>query len=231
MSPRRLTCFGVWGPSAREMLSTLTPQDLSTKAMPFLSMRETLIARIPVQMVRVTFVGELGYEFYAPSEMGLELWKLLWDSGQAFGMVACGYKAIDSLRAEKGYLYWGSDISPDETPYEAGLNFAVAKNKEFFGKRALMEHVPLKKLVTLVLADPRAVVLGNEPVRVDGKIMGRVTSGSYGAYIKSSIAFAYLPVERAEVGIMTEILVFGNWIPAKIVQGPLYDPKGTKVRV
>jgi glycine cleavage system T protein len=225
-----LTCFGLWGPSSREMLSMLTNQDLSTETMPFLSMRETTIGGFSVQLVRVTFVGELGYEIYAPSENGLALWELLWKTGQPFGVVACGYKAIDSLRAEKGYLYWGSDISPDVTPYEAGLNFAVAKDKEFQGKKALVEKVNRKKLVTMILNNPKAVVLGNEPVRIDGMVVGRVTSGSYGVSIKSSIAFAYLPAENAVVGEQAEILVFGNWINAQVVKGPLYDPKGLKVR-
>jgi glycine cleavage system aminomethyltransferase T/glycine/D-amino acid oxidase-like deaminating enzyme len=225
-----LTCFGLWGPFARTMLSALTEQDLSTETMPFLSMRETKIGGFGVQIVRVTFVGELGYELYAPVESGPSLWELLWRSGQEFGMVACGYKAIDSLRAEKGYLYWGSDISPDETPFEAGLNFAVAKDKTFLGKEALLEQVSKKRLVTMILDDSKAVVLGNEPVRMNGKVLGRVTSGSYGVSIRSSIAFAYLPVEFTVVGTKTEILVFGNWIAATIVQGPLYDPKGQKVR-
>ncbi len=225
-----LTCFGLWGPSAREMMSSLTNLDLSTAAFPFLTMRETHIGDIPVQLVRVTFVGEFGYELYAAAEKGSELWEMLWEAGKPFGLVACGYKAIDSLRSEKGYLYWGSDISTDETPYEAGLHFAVSKHKEFLGRKALTEHTPTKKLVTIILADPKAVVLGNEPVRVDGRVLGRVTSGSYGAHIQSSIAFAYLPVDQAAVGTQTEILVFGNWIAAKVMQGPLYDPKGIKVK-
>ena len=225
-----LTCFGIWGPAARDLLSTLTAQDLSTEAMPFLSMRETTIGDIPVQLVRVTFVGELGYEIYAPVEKGLALWQNLWTAGQPFGLVACGYKAIDSLRAEKGYLYWGADMSPDETPFEAGLGFAIAKNKDFLGKNALMAHGLTKKLVTLILDDPRAVVLGNEPVRMNGKVLGRVTSGAYGVSLESSIAFAYLPVEEATLGKVGEILVFGNWISATVAKSPLYDPKGLKVR-
>jgi 4-methylaminobutanoate oxidase (formaldehyde-forming) len=225
-----LACFGVWGPSARDMMATLTDLDLSTKAMPFLSMRETSINHISAQLVRVTFVGELGYEIYASSEKGYELWEILWKAGQPFGIVACGYKAIDSLRTEKGYLYWGSDITPEEKPADAGLNFAVAKDKDFLGRAALQNHVVKKKLVTIVLDDPKAVVLSNEPVRVDGKISGRVTSGAYGSSIGSSIAFAYLPVEFAKPGTATEIFVFGNWISGKIMQGPLYDPKGLRVR-
>jgi 4-methylaminobutanoate oxidase (formaldehyde-forming) len=212
------------------MLSSMTKQNLSTEAMPFLSMRKTNIENFSVELVRVTFVGELGYEIYADAKDGYALWELLWKTGQQFGIVTCGYKAIDSLRSEKGYLYWGSDITADETPLQAGLSFAVSKQKEFFGKKKMLEREIKKKLVTMILEDPKAIVLGNEPVRVNGKIAGRVTSGSYGAYIRSSIAFAYLPVELTNVDTHTEILVFGNWIPAKIVQGPLYDPKGLKVR-
>ena len=136
-----LTCFGVWGPTVRNMLSAITQQDLSTEAFPYLSMRATTIGNYKVQLVRVTFVGELGYEIYTDAANGLAVWELLWKTGQPFGIVACGYKAIDSLRSEKGYLYWGSDISPDETPYEAGLGFAVAKDKAFLGKQALLEHL------------------------------------------------------------------------------------------
>ncbi len=225
-----LTCFGLWGPLSREILSTLTPLDLSTAAMPFLSMRETTLNGHSVQVVRVTFVGELGYEIYTASENGLAMWELLWKAGIPFGVVACGYKAIDSLRAEKGYLYWGSDISPDETPYEAGLNFAVAKDKEFYGRESMLKHAVTKKLVTMILTDPKAVVLSNEPVRVKGQVVGRVTSGAYGASVRSSIAFVYLPSEMAAAGTEAEILVFGEWIPAHVVKGPIYDPKGHRVR-
>jgi glycine cleavage system aminomethyltransferase T/glycine/D-amino acid oxidase-like deaminating enzyme len=226
-----LTCFGVWGPAARNMMSELTDIDLSTPAMPFLSMRQTSVQGIPVQLVRVTFVGELGYEMYADAEQGLKLWEILWKTGQPHGMVACGYKAIDSLRTEKGYLYWGTDITPEETPFEAGLNFAVAKNKSFIGKEALHTKPLKKKLVTILLDDPRAVVLSNEPVKVDGEIAGRVTSGGYGAYTQSSIAFAYLPIELSATDTVVEILVFGKWIKGKIIKGPLYDPKGLRVRI
>ena len=225
-----LTCFGIWGPAARDMLSTITKADLRTQSMPFLSMREIRLGPFPVQLVRVTFVGELGYEIYASADQGLALWEMLWAAGGPFGIVACGYKAIDSLRTEKGYLYWGADISSGETPLEAGLGFALAKEKDFLGKLALTARLPKKKLVTILLDNPRAVVLGNEPVRVDGQVAGRVTSGSYGVGLDCSIAFGYLPVELAKAGVQTEILVFGDWIGGKIMRGPLYDPKGMKVK-
>ncbi|ULQ53192.1 GcvT family protein [Flavihumibacter fluvii] len=225
-----LSCFGVWGPLTREMLGTITDADLSTQAMPFLSMREIRLGNYQVQLVRVTFVGELGYEIYADVKDGMAIWEMLWAAGQPFGMVASGYKAIDALRPEKGYLYWGSDINPETTPYEAGLGFAVAKDKDFLGKKALATKQLEKKLVTIKLDDPLAVVLGNEPVRLNGTVTGRVTSGAYGAGTGYSIAFAYLPVDQAVVGNKIDILVFGNWITGNIMQGPLYDPKGLRVR-
>ena len=145
-------------------------------------------------------------------------------------MVACGYKAIDSLRAEKGYLYWGADISADETPFEAGLGFAVSMSKDFIGKEALEKHSTNKKLVAIILEDERSIVLGNEPVRIEKNIVGRVTSGGYGVSIRASVAFAYVPTSFSAIGTELEILVFGEWIEGKIVKGPLYDPKGKKVR-
>ena len=225
-----LTCFGVWGPQARDMMAQLVAIDLSTPAMPFLSMRKTSIAGIPVELVRITFVGELGYEIYADTAQGLQLWQTLWQAGRPLGMLACGYKAIDSLRTEKGYLYWGADITPEETPFESGLNFAVAKNKEFKGREALLAKPLTKKLVTIVLNNPHSVVLSNEPVKCAGKLAGRVTSGAYGASTGLSIAFAWLPVELSAAETAVEILVFGNWIKGKIMKGPQYDPKGQKVR-
>jgi glycine cleavage system T protein len=225
-----LTCFGLWGPQVRELLGDITNADLSTPVMPFLSMRKMSLRGIDVEVVRVTFVGELGYEIYAPVEQGMNLWEILWEAGQKYGIVACGYKAIDSLRAEKGYLYWGSDMTTDQTPYQAGLQFSVSKEKDFLGKRGLLAATVTKKLVTITLEDPRAVVLSNEPVRINGAILGRVTSGGYGIAVGASIAFAYIPAEYATAGTSIEILVFGNWIKGTIVKGPIYDPKGERVR-
>lgn len=225
-----LTCFGLWGPLVREMLAKICPEDLSSERMPFLSMRETSVGSFKVQLVRVTFVGEFGYEIYTSAEDGMELWKLLYETGKEYGLVTCGYKAIDSLRTEKGYLYWGADMGPDETPYEAGLDFAIAKHKNFLGRDALANRGTKKKLATIVLDDSKAVVLSNEPVKIDSKVCGRVTSGAYGVSLGTSIAFAYLPVEHVAVDTAVEILVFGNWVKGKIKKGPLYDPKGERVR-
>ena len=143
-------------------------------------------------------------------------------------MVAGGYRAIDALRLEKGYRVWSSDITPDETPYEAGLGFAVALDKgvDFIGRDALVAAKaagPRKRLRCLVLDDPRSVCLGNEPVRLDGEIVGRVTSGGYGFAVERSIAYAYLPPDAA-IGARGEVEVFGDWVGFEVAREPLYDP-------
>jgi 4-methylaminobutanoate oxidase (formaldehyde-forming) len=230
-----LACFGIWGPNAREILQPLTPQDLGNDEFPYMSVREMTVGTAPVRALRVTYVGELGWEIYCPTEYGLGLWTTLWQAGREQGLVAAGYRAIDSLRLEKGYLVWGADITPDETPYEAGLGFAVKLDKDepFIGREALAEANeagPSKKLVSILLEDPRSVCLGNEPVRMGEEVVGRVTTGGYGYTIERSIAYAYVPPDRSEPGTAVEIDVFGDWISGEVARGPLFDPKGERIR-
>src|SRR6185295_2984962 len=161
---------------------------------------------------------ELGWELYCPMECGLRLWDAICDAGREHGLVAGGYKAIDSCRLEKGYRVWGADITPDDTPFEAGLGFAVKLDKgDFIGRDALVERQePERRLACLVLADPRAVALGSEPVRIDGAAAGRVTSGGYGYTVERSIAYAYVPVINAESGQPIEVEIFGEWIAGEV---------------
>jgi 4-methylaminobutanoate oxidase (formaldehyde-forming) len=177
-------------------------------------------------------VGELGWELYCPVEYGLRLWDTISQAGREHGLVAGGYKAIDSLRLEKGYRVWSSDISPEDTPFEAGLGFAVKLDKgDFIGRDALLAAgEPTRRLVCLVLDDPRSVALGSEPVRIDGEIVGRVTSGGYGYTVERSIAYAYLPASSAAPGTSVEVEIFGDWIPGRAVEEPLFDPKGERIR-
>jgi glycine cleavage system aminomethyltransferase T/glycine/D-amino acid oxidase-like deaminating enzyme len=221
----RWSCFALWGPRAREILAPLTPDLLE---FPYMTMRDIAIGDVPVRALRVTFVGELGWELYCPSEYGLRLWRTLWEAGAGFGLVAGGYRAIDSLRLEKGYRVWAADITPDETPFEAGLGFCVRDDKTFVGSEALGGALR-KRLRCLVLEDPRAVALGNEPVRIGGKISGRVTSGGYGYTVERSIAYAYVPPE-VEVGAEVEVGVFGDWVAGEVAREPLFDAKGARVR-
>ncbi len=231
----RWACFALWGPRARDILAPLTPDALDDDAFPYLTAQNITVGDVPVRALRVTFVGELGWELYCPTEYGAGLWRALWAAGEPHGLVVGGYKAIDSLRLEKGYRVWAGDITPDETPYEAGLGFCVKLDKPsgFLGRDALAaakEAGPRHRLRCITLDDPRAVALGNEPVRIGGEIVGRVTTGGYGYTVGASIAYAYVPPDRAEVGTEVEIDIFGTWVPGRIAAEPLYDPKGERIR-
>jgi 4-methylaminobutanoate oxidase (formaldehyde-forming) len=227
-------CLGLFGPRARDVLAAVTDADVSNAGFPYLTARELAIGRAPALAVRVTYVGELGWELYVPSEYGVEVWDAITEAGRPHGLAPAGYRAIDSLRLEKGYRYWSADITPDDTPYEAGLGFAVKPDKgEFIGRAALARQKAegvRRKLGCLTLADPRAVALGGEPVRVDGRVVGRVTSGGFGYSVGQSIAYAYLPAELATPGAAGAVEVFGDWVPATVAAEPLWDPKGERVR-
>jgi glycine cleavage system aminomethyltransferase T len=225
----KLACIGLWGPSSREILQATTSDEL---AFGYMRACELAVGPVPCLALRVTYVGELGWELYCPTEFGLALWDTLWESGRAHGLVAGGYKAIDSLRLEKGYRVWGADITPDDTPYEAGLGFAVKLDKEdFIGREALLEaQEPERRLACLVLSDPRSVALGSEPVRVDGELVGRVTSGGYGYTVERSIAYAYVPGGHAQPEQPVEVEIFGEWVEGEVAPEPLFDPAGERLR-
>jgi 4-methylaminobutanoate oxidase (formaldehyde-forming) len=225
-------CFGIWGPRSREVLAPLTPQSLANDDFPYMSARELTVGAVPVRALRVTYVGELGWELYCPSEYGLTLWRTLWEAGEPHGIVAGGYRAIDSMRLEKGYRVWGADITPDETPYEGGVGFGVKLDKPggFVGRDALVAAKERFRLCCLTLSDPRSVALGNEPVRVGDAIAGRVTTGGYGYTVGRSIAYAYLPPEQASAGTEVAVEIFGRWVEGEVAREPLFDPAGERVR-
>jgi 4-methylaminobutanoate oxidase (formaldehyde-forming) len=229
------TCFGLWGPRARDILQKVTRDDVSNVAFPYMTAKQITVGNIPALALRVTYVGELGWEFYAPTEYGQQLWDTLWEAGQEFGLVAAGYKAIDSLRLEKGYRYWSADITPDYTPFEAGLGFAIALDKpvDFIGRQALIEAKAkglTQKLCCLTLADPNTITFGSEPVRHEGNVVGWVTSGGYGYSVGKSIAYGYLPVELARPGTRLTVECFGAEVEAVVEREPLYDARGERVR-
>jgi glycine cleavage system T protein len=228
-----LACVGLWGPAARLILQPLTTTDISNEAFPYMTSQQLAVGPIPCLALRVTYVGELGWELYCPSEFGVRLWDTIWEAGRGHGLAAGGYKAVDSMRLEKGYRVWGADIGPEVNPYEAGLGFAVKLDKgDFVGRDALVkarETQPETRLACLVLDDPRSVALGSEPVRIAGAIAGRVTSGGYGYTVGRSIAYAYVPAS-AQTGTAVEVEIFGTWVPGRISDEPLFDPKGARVR-
>jgi 4-methylaminobutanoate oxidase (formaldehyde-forming) len=227
-------CLGLWGPRARDILGGATAGDLSDAAFPYLTARELAVGRVPVLAARVTYVGELGWEIYAPTEYGLELWDTLWEAGQPHGLVAAGYRAIDSLRLEKGYRYWSADITPDDTPLEAGLGFAVRLGKgPFVGRDALVRQQAAgigRRLACVTWTDPGRVAAGGEPVRVRDRVVGRVTSGGFGYSVALSIAYAYLPAGDAVPGTAVDVELLGERIPGRVAAEPLWDPKGERVR-
>jgi 4-methylaminobutanoate oxidase (formaldehyde-forming) len=210
-------CFCLWGPKARDVV------DLD---FPYMQSREISLGNVPVIASRVTYVGELGWELYCPAEYGLALW----DQLHVEGVTPGGYRAIDALRLEKGYRAWSSDLTSETTPYEAGLGFAVKRDKGDFVGRDALDDDPATRLVCLVLDDPRAIALGSEPVRVGGDLVGRVTSGGYGYAVNASIALAYVPASHAAPGTRVEVDIFGEWVPAEVRAEPLYDPSGERIR-
>ncbi|MFD8561217.1 FAD-dependent oxidoreductase [Streptosporangium canum] len=217
-------CYCLWGPRALDILGTLSDDDLTFG---YMRAREISVGNVPVLAQRVTFVGEFGWELYCPSEYGLTLWDALMEAGTPYGMRPAGYRAIDSMRLEKGYRVWGMDITPETTPVEAGLGFAVAKDKDFLGRSAL--EAAARRLACLVLDDPRQVCLAGEPVRLGGEPASRVTSGGYGHRVERSIAYAYLPAGTAP-GDRVEVGVTGTWVGATVVAEPLYDPASDRIR-
>ena len=226
-------CVGLWGPAARSILQTLTPTDIGNGAFPFMTAREVAIGPVPCLALRVTYVGELGWELYCPAEFGLRLWDTIREAGHNKGLTPGGYKAVDSLRLEKGYRVWGADITPEVDPYQAGLGFCVKLDKgEFMGRSALVarrDSPASTRLACLVLDDSRSVVLGSEPVRIEGSVVGRVTSGGYGYTVRHSIAYAYVPAACA-AGTAVEVDIFGKWVGGRVAKEPLYDPMGVRVR-
>ena len=226
-------CYGIWGPRARDVLGTLTDADLSNDAFPYLRASSIDVGMAPCLALRVTYVGELGWELYTPAEFGASLLEVLLEAGRDHGVIPAGYRAIDSLRIEKGYLAWGSDITPEEDPFQAGLGFAVDATKDFVGRQALEARrgrSDRPRLVCLVLDDPRAMVLGNEPVFHRGEVVSRVTSGGIGYSVGRSIAFAYLAPALIEPGTRLETEVFGERIGTEVARRPLWDPTGERIR-
>jgi 4-methylaminobutanoate oxidase (formaldehyde-forming) len=222
----RSACFALWGPRSREILRRLTATLLGDADFRFMTSQQLSVADVPVRALRVTFVGELGWELYTSPEYGAALWHALWEEGQADGLVAGGYRAIDSMRIEKGFRVWGTDITPETTPDEAGLNFCVKLDKPggFEGRDAIVagrERGLTRRLCAITVDDPRAVVLGSEPIRVGERISGRITSGGFGYSLGASIGFGYLDIDDAEPGTPVTIEMFGERVGGVVAKEPL----------
>lgn len=232
--------LSLMGPHARDVLEKITTADVSNSAFPFGHVREIDIAGHTVRALRVTYVGELGWELHVPIGATGEIFDALMQAGKLWEIRPVGYRALESLRLEKGYRAWGSDITPNDTPYEAGLGWAVRRNSNtgFVGQKALaaIAGQPLKKrFAGFVIDDPDAVLVGRETILRNGQPVGYLTSGGYGYTIGKSVGYGYV---RNEDGVSDDFLEDGEYelviamerFPARIGMKPFIDPANTKVK-
>lgn len=221
-------CIGLWGPRARDVLAPLTKADISHTGLKYFNGRDIHVAGIDVLALRLSYVGELGWELYTDADTALRLWDSLWESGQQYGVVAAGRSAFNSLRLEKGYRSWGTDMTAEHDPHAAGLGFAVRKTEGFIGAEKLGGQSPTT-LVCLTLDDPSHVVMGKEPVLVDGVVSGYVTSAAYGYSIGKTVAYAWLP-SSMQPGDRVAVQYFRDMLPATVMAEPLFDPEMARIR-
>jgi glycine cleavage system aminomethyltransferase T/glycine/D-amino acid oxidase-like deaminating enzyme len=227
-----LAVIGLWGPRARDVLQGVTEDDVGGEALPFRRAGMIRFDGADVLAQRITYVGELGFELYVAPEWAVQVWDGLLQSGKPHGMEPGGYRVLDSLRLEKGYRYFGTDLTAGDTPYEAGLGFCVALDKgEFNGRPALarLGDRPARRLRTLLVGgDEYVPVYGGEAVHADGEVVGRLRSAGYGFTIARTIGLAYLPAE-VESGAELEVEVLGEPLAAVVAEDTLVDPANERI--
>ncbi len=227
--------LSLMGPRARQVLAAVCPDDLTNEGFPFGTARWISVARCPVLALRVTYVGELGWELHMPVEVAVTVYEAL----LAQGVSNAGYRAIETLRLEKGYRAWGSDIGPDHTPVEAGLLWAVKRKsgRDYLGREAVEAQVAGgvgKRLATFTVDDPAVILLGRETIYRDGTRVGWLSSGGFGHTVGKPIGMGYVRAKGVDEGFLTsgtyELEIASERVPARLHLGPLYDPKGERVK-
>jgi 4-methylaminobutanoate oxidase (formaldehyde-forming) len=231
--------LSVMGPRSRDVIQSLTDCDMSNAAFPFGRVKRITLAGAPVLALRVTYVGELGFELHIPVEFAVSVYDALMATGQERGIANAGYRAIETLRLEKGYRSWGADIGPDHSPLVAGLAWAtkLKSNMSFRGREALAAQAakPLPRLLAGFTADPSVVLLGRETIYRDGKRVGWLTSGGYGYTVGRSIGYGYI---RDPDGVDREKVLSGSYeldvatarVPAEVFLEPRYDPTLSRIK-
>jgi dimethylglycine dehydrogenase len=229
----RYGCLTLAGPRSRDLLQALTRSDCSNEAFPFFRCRELMVGMGPVRALRVSYVGELGYELHHPIEYQRHLYDLLMEEGRQYEIVDFGYRALDAMRLEKAYRLWGVDMSADYTPIDAGLQRFVDFGKgDFIGRDALVaqrEQGATQALACLVVETDDRDAHGFEPVRSGGEIIGYVAAGGYGPVVEKSIALAYLPTDFLAPGTELTVQLGGEEVKATVVEQPLYDPDNERL--
>jgi 4-methylaminobutanoate oxidase (formaldehyde-forming) len=223
------------GPRAREILKSVCEQDISNAAFPYATAQQITVGAAPVLAVRIGYGGELGWELHIPTEFAAHVFEMLQEAGAPFGLANVGYRAIESLRLEKGYVYWSADVTPDYTPVEAGLAGRIhLRSKNDFIGRAVLEREkasgPGWRLCTFV-SDDDLPVFGGEPIFSGGRVVSLATSAGYGWTAAKTIFMGYLPMNL--IGAEADdfkVEAFGQRYPLRRVAGPLYDPGNERLK-
>ena len=232
--------FSLMGPNSRMILQKVSTADISNEHFPFATSQIINIGEKKVNAIRITYMGELGWELHFPIEDAQYIYDKIFSVGKEFGLINAGYRCIEACRLEKGYRAWGSDIGPDHTPLEAGLGWAtkINSNQDFIGKTALQEQKKkgLKKIfAAFTVDDPSQILLGRETIYRNGKQVGWLSSGGYGYTLNKSIGYGYI---RSTQPIDNQFVLDGDYeleiatkkIPCKVHLKSLYDPEMTKIK-
>ncbi len=225
--------LGVFGPNARKLLQSICEDDLSNESIKYFKAKQTYLGQVPVTLWRLSYVGELGFEVYVEADMALKLWDTVWQAGKDFELIAAGRGAFNSMRLEKGYRSFGTDMTTEHHPFEAGLGFAVRKTGGFIGSEALAKINPEKldkKLVCLKIHNDQDVVMGKEPVIINNDPVGYTTSAYFGHSVGHPIAYAWLPISHTNKGTQVSIAYFDKLISAEVTSDPLFDPEMTRLK-
>ena len=232
--------LSIMGPRARDLLQSLTPADMSHAGFPFATSREIELGYAMVRASRITFVGELGWELYVPTEFMLHVYDRIIEAGEAVGLMHAGYHALNSLRLEKAYRHWSHDITNEDSPLEAGLGFVIKFYKPggFIGREALLaqqQEGVSRHLVQLKLADPEPLIYHNEPIWRRGEIVGHITSAAFGHTLGGAVGLGYVTAEpgapaESVLGDTYEVEVACERFPTDVSLRPLYDPENAKIR-
>ena len=226
----QLVAIGLWGPNSREVLASVTDDDVSNDAFGWYTSQDIGIGMAPVTAMRLSYVGELGWEIYVPQSLALHVWDTLYEAGRAFDMPAVGAQTVFSARVEKGYRLWGSDMTSEYSPAECGVAWTMDTSKDFHGKAEALAAPITTRVVTLQFESDDSIVYGWEPVMIGTDVVGRIAGAEYGYSAGAFIAHAFVDPDHAETGTAVEVIRTGKRYQANIVKGPLFDPQSERLK-
>ncbi|NND01828.1 MAG: FAD-dependent oxidoreductase [Acidimicrobiia bacterium] len=225
-----LVGIGIWGPNSRAVLDKVTPNDISNDAFPWYTWQHLDIGMAPATAIRISYVGELGWELYVPRSLALHVWDTLWEAGREFDMPTVGTKSLLSMRIEKGYGLWGSDMTPEYPPAASRMSWTLDQTKDFHGKEAALAARVDRRIVTLRFEADEAVVYGWEPVLMNDDVIGFVAGGEYGYNVGAFLAHAFVDVDYSATGTEVEVQFTGIRYAATVVASPQFDPENVRLK-